>query len=175
MEIKWTDFLGKTWRFNDMGIAIINKKLTPPGGILYDGKYLVINQDPAVPIPGFIVITLKRHINSYNLLSKEEKIEISNLLYLIEKIEKELNISKEFTIVQEDRCPHFHIWIFPDENWLSNEFPRGIEKLREMFKISKERVTEETINETIEVTKRIKLKLNEFKVLYKEKIFTEII
>ena len=44
-----------------------------------------------------------------------------------------------------------------------------------MFKISKERVTEETINETIEVTKKIKLKLNEFKVLYKEKIFTEII
>ena len=67
------------------------------------------------------------------------------------------------------------MWIFPDENWLSNEFPRGIEKLREMFKISKERVTEETINETIEVTKKIKLKLNEFKVLYKEKIFTEII
>lgn len=128
-----------------MGIAITNNELIPPGGILYDGKHLVINQDPAVPIPGFMVITLKRHINSYNLLTKEEKIEISNLLYLIEKIEKELKISKEFTIVQEDRCPHFHVWVFPDENWLSNDYPRGIEKLREMFKVSKKSNTRKNL------------------------------
>lgn len=158
-----------------MGIAITNNELIPPGGILYDGKHLVINQDPAVPIPGFMVITLKRHINSYNLLTKEEKIEISNLLYLIEKIEKELNISKEFTIVQEDRCPHFHVWVFPDENWLSNDYPRGIEKLREMFKVSKEKVTQEKIYETLEVTKKIKQQLDKYKELYKEKLFTEII
>ena len=175
MKIKWTDFLGKTWEFNDMGIAIINKELTPPGGILYDGKHLVINQDPAVSIPGFMVIILKRHINSYRLLTKEEKIEISNLLYLIEKTEQELSISKEFTIVQEDRCPHFHVWVFPNENWLSNDFPRGIEKLREMFKVSKEKVTKKKIDETLEATKKIKLKLKEYKELYKDKLFTEII
>lgn len=175
MKNKWTDFLGKTWEFEDMGIAIINKELIPPGGILYNGKYLVINQDPAVPIPGFLVITLKRHINSYRLLTKAEKIEIANLLYLVECIEQELNISKEFTIVQEDRCPHFHIWIFPDENWLSHNFPRGIEKLREIFIVAKEKVTQETLNETVEVTKKIKEKLGEYKELYKDKLFTEII
>ena len=83
MKNKWTDFLGKTWEFDDMGIAISNGTLIPPGGILYDGKYLVINQDPAVPIPGFMIITLKRHTNSFSLLTKEEKIEISNLLFLV--------------------------------------------------------------------------------------------
>ena len=45
MKNKWTDFLGKTWEFDDMGIAISNGTLIPPGGILYDGKYLVINQE----------------------------------------------------------------------------------------------------------------------------------
>lgn len=31
MKNKWTDFLGKTWEFDDMGIAISNGTLIPPG------------------------------------------------------------------------------------------------------------------------------------------------
>lgn len=175
MKNKWTDFLGKTWEFDDMGIAISKGTLIPPGGILYDGKYLVINQDPAVPIPGFMIITLKRHINSFSLLTKKEKIEISNLLFLVEKIEMDLNISKEFTIVQEDRCSHYHIWIFPDNNWLSDNFPRGIEKMRELFKVSKEKASKEIIEETLDITKKIKLQLDECKKIYEEKLFREVI
>lgn len=163
MKNKWTDFLGKTWEFDDMGIAISNGTLIPPGGILYDGKYLVINQDPAVPIPGFMIITLKRHTNSFSLLTKEEKIEM------------DLNISKEFTIVQEDRCSHYHIWIFPDDNWLSDNFPRGIEKMRELFKVSKEKSSKEIIEETLDITKKIKLQLDECKKIYGEKLFREVI
>lgn len=163
MKNKWTDFLGKTWEFDDMGIAISNGTLIPPGGILYDGKYLVINQDPAVPIPGFMIITLKRHTNSFSLLTKEEKIEM------------DLNISKEFTIVQEDRCSHYHIWIFPDDNWLSDNFPRGIEKMRELFKVSKEKASKEIIEETLDITKKIKLQLDECKKIYGEKLFRKVI
>ena len=44
-----------------------------------------------------------------------------------------------------------------------------------MEEVSKEKVTKEKIDETLEATKKIKLKLNEYKELYKDKLFTEII
>ena len=153
---KFLDFLGKEWEFYDMGTAIIEGKLKVPGGIIYDGNYLVVNQDPAVPIPGFLIITLKRHVHSFSLLAKEEREEISEVLFKTENILKRIGISKNFTLVQEDRCPHFHIWIFPDENWAGNDFPKGVKKIYEQLSYAKENVTQEIIDKTIETIKIIK-------------------
>ena len=157
---KFTDFLGKEWEFYDMGTAIVNGELEVPGGIIYNGKYLVLNQDPAIPIPGFLIITLKRHINSFSLLTKEEREEISEVLFKTEKILKRINIAESFTLVQEDRCPHFHIWIFPDGNWANKEYPIGAKKIYDQLNYSKENANQEIINQTLETVRIIKEEWN---------------
>ena len=70
------DFLGNEWHYDCMGCAIARGKIKIPGGIIYNGKFLILGADPEVPIPGFLVISFKRHINSFSQTTKEERIEI---------------------------------------------------------------------------------------------------
>ncbi len=43
-----------------MGTAIIENELEVPGKIIYGGNYLIVKQDPLVPIPVFLIITIKK-------------------------------------------------------------------------------------------------------------------
>ena len=40
-----------------------------PGGILYDGNAVYLSADPEVPIPGFLIISSKRHVSSFSQLN----------------------------------------------------------------------------------------------------------
>lgn len=150
------DFLGKEWRFDCMGCAISKKTLDIPGDLIYEGKYSILATDPLIPIPGFLVITLKRHINSFSQLSKEERNEISDVLVNAEKALKEECKVNEITLVQEERCPHFHIWIFPHYEWMNQKFGKGVNQLRDIFTYAQEKVTEEDIKQTLRTVENIR-------------------
>ena len=85
------DFLGNKWNYECMGCAISNKQITIPGGIIYEGKYTLLGADPEIPIPGFLILTIKRHVNSFSQLSKEERYEVTDIIFYAEKALKELN------------------------------------------------------------------------------------
>lgn len=36
--------------------------------------------DPEIPIPGFLIVNVKRHVNSFSQLSIEEKKKIGNVI-----------------------------------------------------------------------------------------------
>ena len=74
------DFLGNEWNYNCMGCDICSGKIQLPGGIIYDGEYCILGCDPEIPIPGFLVVNTKRHVNSFSELNKEERYEISNVI-----------------------------------------------------------------------------------------------
>ena len=105
------DILGNEISTNCIGCSIVKGEIELPGGILYDGKSIILAADPEIPIPGFLIITSKRHIQSFSELSEDERTEIGNTIAWAEKAIKELNISETVTLVQEDRSKHFHIWI----------------------------------------------------------------
>ena len=88
------DFLGNVWIYDCMGCAISRGEIKIPGGIIYEGKYTILAADPEIPIPGFFIINVKRHINSFSELNKEERTEIGNVIFYAEKALKELNIVK---------------------------------------------------------------------------------
>ena len=56
------DFLGNEWKYECIGCAISSGEIKIPGGIIYEGKYTILGADPEIPIPGFLIVNVKRHM-----------------------------------------------------------------------------------------------------------------
>lgn len=150
------DFLGNTMEFECMGCAISNDKINIPGGIIYNGKYSILGVDPEIPIPGFLVINIKRHVRSFADLEMNEIMEIGWIIKNAEKVLKDLNVTSEITLVQEERSKHLHVWIFPTHDWMIEKYGKGITYLRNISNYAQEKATEKDINETLLVAKNVK-------------------
>ena len=66
--MKIIDVLGKEIEFDCMGCDISTHKMTPPGGYVYEDDFINISADPEIPIPGFMVLGIKKHVKRYNLI-----------------------------------------------------------------------------------------------------------
>ena len=151
------DFLGKRWEnYGCLGCAIERGDITLPGGIVFEGKHMILGSDPEIPIPGFLIVNSKRHVNSFSELTREERYEASNIVVLAEKALKELNITDEITLVQEERSLHFHIWIFPHYSWMTEKFGKGISHLRAINEYAKENVDDDTINKVLDTISKVR-------------------
>jgi len=108
------DILGNEIKSECVGCAIVRGEVKLPGGIIYDGKSIILAADPEIPIPGFLIISSKRHIQSFAELTVDERAEIGNTIAIAERAIKDLKIAETVTLVQEECSKHFHIWIFPN-------------------------------------------------------------
>ena len=151
-----SDFLGKTYKFECLGCEIATKKIVPPGGIIYEDETFILAIDPVIPINGFLVITVKRHINSITGLSKEEQYKLVEIINKTILILKDLKIAKEITLVQEERSKHFHVWLFPNYKWMEEKFGKGIKYLRDISEYAIENVTQKDIEEVLEIVEKLK-------------------
>ena len=159
------DILGNDIKNDCVGCAIVNGEINLPGGIIYDGKSIILAADPEIPIPGFLIITSKRHAQSFSELSLEERTEIGNTIVLAEKAIKGLNIADTVTLVQEERSKHFHIWIFPNQEWMQEKFGYGLQYLREINSCARQNASAEDINKVIKTVEEIKAYWNKQQLL----------
>ena len=150
-----TDFLGNEWHFNCMGCAIVNGDIQVPGGVIYDGDVAILAADPEIPIPGFLVVNIKRHVRSLSELNQKERHEVADVIACAEKALKTLGIS-EVTLVQEERSSHLHFWIFPNYAWMTEKYGKGIAYLREISAYAKESVTDESRREVLEAIEKVR-------------------
>lgn len=150
------DILGNTWNYDCMGCSIRDKEIVPPGDLIYDGKHCVLASDPEIPIPGFLIVNAKKHIKSFSDLDQEARYEISDVIYKAEVALKKLNVCSEFTIVQEERSRHLHIWIFPNYEWMSEKFGKGISYLRDISSYAKENATKEDVEKVLKVVEEVR-------------------
>ena len=134
------DFLGKDLNFECMGCGIANGDLEIPAGIIYKGIHVILAIDPEIPLSGFLILCTKRHVRSFSECTKEEREEISEILYYSEKALKDLNIVQKVTLIQEEKSGHFHIWIYPNYIWLQKKFGEGIDGIKPAFEYVKENV-----------------------------------
>ena len=151
-----TDFLGNSYEFECLGCEIAQKRIIPPGGIIYEDDTFLLAIDPLIPLNGFLIITAKKHVNSITELSTEEQHRLIGLISKTTSILKELNITKEITIVQEERSKHLHIWIFPNQEWMIEKFGKGVSYLRDICEYAKQSVTDEEIQKILETINKIK-------------------
>jgi len=151
-----TDILGNHFTFNCIGCSITANEIKVPGGFIIKGKNFNLYQDPAIPIEGFLIISCNRHINSMIELSEEEKNELMNLIIESNQALKELKITDEVTIIQEERSQHLHIWIFPNHDWMKEKFGKGASEIRKICTYAKENATEEDIEKILLTVEKIK-------------------
>ena len=150
------DILGNEIKSDCVGCGIVRGELSLPGGVIYDGESIILAADTEITIPGFLIITSKRHIQSFTELSKEERGEIGDTIVLAEKAIKDLKLAESVTIVQEERSKHFHIWIFPNQVWMKEKYGYGLQYLRDINAFARENATDEDIEKVINTVQAIK-------------------
>lgn len=153
MKIK--DVLGNEVEFDCMGCDIANHKMIPPGGYVYEDSLINVSADPLIPIPGFMVLGINKHIKSINELSKEERYQIIDVLNItIEKM-KECGITKEVLLIQEEHARHFHIWIVPIYEWME-QFDKSVDNIDRIIKYSKEICDDNTKDDILKCVENLK-------------------
>ena len=150
-----TDFLGNEMVFDCMGCDITSGKLMVPGGIIYQGDATILAADPEAPIPGFLIVNVKRHVRSLSELNDAERHEVSDVVAVAERALKSLGIS-EVTLVQEERSSHFHIWIFPNYDWMTEQFGKGVSYLRDIMHYAEDRADDATRQEVLAIIEKVR-------------------
>lgn len=129
--------------------------------IIYKTENFILLQDPEVPLKGFFIVQAKKHVNSIIDFEEEQQIELIKLTNRARLVLKELNICQEVTIVQEERSKHFHIWLFPNYDWMQEKFGKGIEYLRDINEYIIENATEKDKKEVLKVVESLKKYFND--------------
>lgn len=156
---KAIDIFGNEIFFDCMGCDIANHKLVPPGGYVYEDDFINISADPEIPIVGFMILGIKKHVKSINELTRDERIRIIDVLNLtIEKM-KSSNICEEVLIVQEEKASHFHIWILPMHPWME-EYKKNVRNIKDIINYSKENFNDSVEKELLEAIDKLKLEFS---------------
>ncbi len=98
----------------------------------------------------------KRHIQSFAELTADERNEIGNTIAIAERAIKDLEIAETVTLVQEERSKHFHIWIFPNQEWMLGKFGYGLQYLRDINAFAEDNASDADIENVIRTAEEIK-------------------
>ena len=83
--------------------------------------------------------------------------ELFDLVYSARLAMKNITDIKEVTIIQEERSEHFHLWLLPTYEWMTDKFGNSLSSIREMMKYSKENLkTKENIEKVLLVVSKLK-------------------
>lgn len=126
------DYSGNEYFYDCLGCEISKKSIPLPGGIIYEDDAFVLASEPEIPLAGFLVVTAKKHVNSIVEFTREERCNMVDIISKAVSILKELKITNEVTLIQEERSKHFHMWIFPHYDWMDQKFGRGVSYTRDI-------------------------------------------
>ena len=149
------DIFNNKISFNCMGCDIANHKMIPPGGYVYEDDLINVSADPLIPIVGFMVLGINRHINSLSQMSENELFKVVDVLNKTVTIVKEVCNIETVTIIQEEESNHFHIWILPNYEWMK-QFGKGCIGIKEKIEYSKKHNNDINQNKILETIIRIK-------------------
>ncbi|MBN2052236.1 hypothetical protein JW756_01920 [Candidatus Woesearchaeota archaeon] len=125
-----------------IGCALQKGIIQTQGGVVFEGKHFEIRQDYEIPVPGFFVLSSKRHIVGFADFNNEEKQEFIEVLWKLRKGMKEILkikyidlLFREDIIESKINPSHFHIALLPKQKWM-NEFKSYGEIFAEAKKIN---------------------------------------
>lgn len=136
--VNMKDFMGNELSFECLGCAIVKGEILPPGGILLETEDFLVHQDPLVPIDGFLIITVKKHVSSITELTAEQRYRLIDLLNDGICLLKQVHVADEITIIQEERSSHLHFWLFPWKTWM-----KGMGNYKEICDYAKKNASKE--------------------------------
>jgi len=159
---KFIDILGNEINFKCLGCEIALHKLIPPGGYVYEDDFINVSADPEIPIKGFMVLGVNKHIKSINDMNDTDRVRVIDVLNKTINAIKHANIANEVLVIQEERSGHFHIWIVPILDWM-RDFGNSVINIKEIIKFSKDNFNDDKKCELLNAIEDIKLAFNKDK------------
>lgn len=99
-------------------------------GFIYENEYFHAHQDVAYPVAGQVIVVAKRH---FKLLTEMSSAEMAAFLPLVQQIRQQqlivLGIEHVYYFYNEDTTHHFHLWMVPRYDWMS-QFGKSVEAVR---------------------------------------------
>ncbi len=133
------DIKGNKKELGCLGCAIQNGEVESPGGSIAATKYFDAYQDYEIPIPGFVILASKRHLQSMDEFTDEERADFIDFLCRVRKGMREaLDVQVVYLIQEEDTSHHFHVWIFPRYDWMTEKFGKKIQSVRPIMEYARE-------------------------------------
>lgn len=131
------------------GCLMENNKNKMPKYIdpIYDDGNVIVRQDAEWPIPAFYIISIHKHIGSYDKLDKQTREKINEMIYLVRKgIRENFGIERAHIYHEEKlTSPHYHVWILPlwkevmeKYNIQPKIYESNIKKYIDIFKFNEE-------------------------------------
>lgn len=154
-EVAVTNFLNEEMVFEGCkSCAIGNHTITNlPGGYLYEDDFINVTIDPEVPILGFIVIGIKKHVSTTTQLTRNERIQIEDITNKV-KIALEYLGAKNILLFEDGFSEHYRRWIIPSADWMF-QFGRG-KNLKQITMYAKKNMTDEQKMECLTFAKKVK-------------------
>ena len=150
-----TDFTGKSKEFECLACARENWEITL--GNIVKTMHFDAHQDYEIPIPGFVIISSRRHIQSIDEFTESEQADFIKLLCRVRLAQREVSGIDAVYLFQADSAKHFHIWLFPRFDWMDEKFGTKIQSVRPIMEYARENLmTDESIMEVEVMTKKLK-------------------
>ena len=96
--------------------SISGEKRISPGPTIYTGKLWLVEHAYPCKLKGWLVLVLKRHVESLHELDREEFLELADLQHrLANLLFKELDCEKEYSLclAEADHFHHIHLHLIP--------------------------------------------------------------
>ena len=122
---------------NCVGCQIEKGKIDVTDFLVARTEHFIVNQDLEVPIPGFYIISTRRHVFSIDEFTVEEQTELGKLLHAVKTgMRKELKIKTVYLFQDEASDNHFHLWLFPQLEWMK-QFGFKVQSIRPIIDYAK--------------------------------------
>lgn len=121
-------------------------------GDIVKSKYFDAHQDYEIPIPGFIIISSRRHIQSIDEFTEDERTDFIKFLCEVRSAQRKiLGIDVIYLVQEEDTSHHFHVWMFPRFDWMEEKFGHKIQSVRPIMEYARENMKTEANIQAVEV------------------------
>lgn len=151
-----TDYTGKPLETHCLGCAREQGDVTI--GHILKTTHFDSHADFEIPIPGFVIVSSRRHIQSIDEFTEDEKKDFIDIMTLLRKKMREvLDIQTVYLVQEEDTSHHFHFWIFPRYEWMEKQFGLKIQSVRPIMEYAREHLkTKGQIENVHEAARRMK-------------------
>lgn len=111
-----------------------NKGITTPGGIVFQTKHWLCDHSFDTPLPGFLILKTRRHVESFAYLTQEEACEFGIVLFKLTKALKQvLHPEKIYILKFGEVVKHLHFWLIPRTTEVLKNCGKGPESVMKII------------------------------------------
>lgn len=116
----------------------------------FENERFTVAQDWELPIEGFMIVSPKRHVERFDEFSRDERIEMFDIVDRVISILRERGVCEFFDVIFEERAGrHLHVWIMPRHAWMLEICEDIIDNVGVVCEFAKERFRKNEVYERI--------------------------